>query len=256
MTIKKDDITVAIATYNERYKNAIRLAKSFVKFDFKVVIIHQTTDDFLMKDLTLDKDLDYQHLSTIGVTNSRNKAIDYCKSKYLWFMDDDISILDELNNICDINFSSLAGVTLRVTDETGNFRKRYPDAGKIITRRDSLSVGTIELIVDVEFIKLHGIYFPVEMGAGSLLPVGDEAVFLSRIICNGGMIKHVDLSPISHPKESSGTQDNKLTIISKGYMLKKVYGFKGIFPLIYLIFKLKGGSKSEISFWLLKGFFK
>ncbi len=46
--------------------------------------------------------------------------------------------------------------------------------------------------------------FPEDLGAGSALPVGDEAVFLAQFIDAGKKIQHVSAVVCSHPDESSG----------------------------------------------------
>ena len=255
------DITVAISTYEERVHNALELAKSFDELNMRVLVIHQAKSSVSHLDPLLlsgqVKNIEYAYLRSVGVTLSRNRAIELCRTKYLWFMDDDVKIdLNEVHQITSVNCEYLAAFTLRIKDESGTLRKNYPKHGKTITRRDSLSIGTIELIINVDFVRRNKIVFPPNMGAGSNLPVGDEAVFVSSIIRNKGLIKHFSATPLIHPTESSGTLGGQRNVVSKGFMLRQVYGWKGAGALLYLMFKLKGEKRLNIVKWLLKGFMR
>lgn len=255
MTLQYQDITVAISTHGDRVLKAIELAKSFDKLAMKVVVIHQAHN--CISNSEIDSNIAYVHLNSVGVTKSRNKAIELCKTRYLWFMDDDVELDSQgISRLITTDCDGFVGITFRIKDEYGALRKNYPEQGKIMNRRDALSIGTIELLVDVEFIRQQQIFFPVDMGAGSKLPIGDEAVFVAKIIRNKGLLKHISATPLVHPAESSGTQESKINVVSKGFMLRKVFGWQGVAPLIYLVFRLRGGSRLDIATWLLRGFFK
>jgi glycosyltransferase involved in cell wall biosynthesis len=259
MKLKRHEITIAISTFGERIVNAMRVGEVFTKSGFEVLVIHQSASDSFdkLKSRVFDTgNVKYIHLNNIGVTNSRNCAIENCKSKYIWFMDDDIDIDNsQINELLNVELSQCAAYTLRVRDENGKYRKVYPSNHKKLSKRDFLAVGTIEIIAEIDFLIKNKIYFPFDMGAGTSLPVGDEAVFLTQILNKKGGVIHIDSAPIIHPEFSSGQLLTDETIVSKGVMLSRVFGFIGVFPLFYLTFRLNVHSKVNCFRLLLKGFF-
>lgn len=232
-------ITVSISTCGERIVGAISVASDFAKLGLFVDIIHQSNipHDY---DESIDSHIRYFHMKTRGVTKSRNYAIDVCLTKYIWFMDDDINLsqftgemLDGL--LCDMNDNDIHIALTKVMDENNNFRKKYPSEGIVTDKKKIISVGTIEIIGDIEFIKKQEIKFNEAFGAGAKLPVGDEALFLNDVIKSKGTIKSYDLSFISHPRESSGVVNSREVYLSRGIVFKKIFGSIGLVYLVYLL---------------------
>lgn len=246
-------VTVAISTYGTRVDNAILIAKSFLSLGFPIILIHQSHSPILLQDMCIN----YIHTNSKGVTISRNIAIDNCHTKYIWFMDDDIKLLNINMDEFHMMFTSCEVVkTIRVLNENFLPRKIYPKTNSYLNKRSIIAVGTIEIIADVTFLKSFNIYFPSDMGAGSNNPVGDEAVFLSAIIDNGGKIKHYAMNALMHPDDSSGKVLNPVMLRSKGLMIRRLFGAKYFIIIFYLSLKLKTKEINFFSslFYLFKGF--
>ncbi|WP_422766786.1 hypothetical protein ACOX9X_10650 [Photobacterium leiognathi subsp. mandapamensis] len=256
--IKVEDVTIAISTYGERLYQALEIEKKFLKMGFKTLVIHQS----------IDKNFNVQNIDgsnliqvdTIGVTKSRNLAIEKTKTKFIWFMDDDINILNE-NILYFLSKlpNSVEVISTRILNENGKYRKKYPKPGYLRKKRNILGIGTIELIANVNFLKLNKIFFPEFMGAGTKFPTGDEAVFVSKVIKNGGKVYHSDQAIIIHPDVSSGKGMDIRTVISKGLMIRLVFGYiKSFFICLYLstrISKLSELGTINILYLLLCGVF-
>ncbi|PMO90159.1 hypothetical protein BCS98_15305 [Vibrio breoganii] len=248
----KNNITVAISTYSERINDAVKIANEFLDNGFEVLIIHQKP--LKIYDYSNERYC-YIPTKTLGVAKSRNIGIKNCKTKYIWFMDDDIRLLnvDKVSTIFSYQFDI---ITTRVLNEKGNLRKPYPKEGPIIKTRDFIGVGTIEIIANNDFLIEHDIFFPENVGAGTELPVGDEAIFMYRAQSVGAILRHFDLSLVEHPDESSGKSLSKNTLVAKGNMIRYLYGIKGIAVIVYLSIRLKstGLSLKDKFILLLKGF--
>ena len=141
-----------------------------------------------------------------GVANSRNAAIERCRTPWLWFMDDDVDFppgsIDAVLALlpsCGAHQILVASVLL----PDGRPLKRKPD-GLRYGRRDILSVGTIQIVAHAGWLRSHGVRYPRRLGAGARFPVCDEPVFLSRAMRAGARVSHADTVSVVHGEESSG----------------------------------------------------
>ncbi|EFC0392434.1 glycosyltransferase family 2 protein [Escherichia coli] len=262
MQIKNNinDLTIAISTYGERIVNAKKIALEFSRNGFRVDIIHQADNpDIIEEEIIDNKQIRYFYQNSKGVTKSRNYAIDVCTTKYIWFMDDDITFdYDNIHQLYGvlkkINCDNVSVCLTRIKDENGQPRKKYPQSGKIYNKRKIISVGTIEIIADATFLKRNDIKFDENFGAGAAYPVGDEALFLNDVLDSNGSIYHFDLYFLFHPKDSSGIYRSKLHFYSKGIVFRRLYGVIGLFYILYLILFRFNFFKEVSSLYLLKGY--
>ncbi|HBL5393635.1 TPA: hypothetical protein LR347_004765, partial [Enterobacter hormaechei] len=139
------DILIAIATIESRLNNAISLANKFSSFDVAVSVYCQGNK--VGQDHIDGTNIIY--LNSIGVTKSRNYAIDDCCLPYIWFMDDDVDIVENevVKTIQDIKSTTSTIMLTRVVNENLKLRKKYPSSSCVKTR-DLLRVGTIEIIAN------------------------------------------------------------------------------------------------------------
>ncbi|MFY7949081.1 MAG: glycosyltransferase family 2 protein, partial [Gemmatimonas sp.] len=104
-----------------------------------------------------------------GVANSRNAAIERCRTPWLWFMDDDVDFppgsIDAVLALlpsCGAHQILVASVLL----PDGRPLKRKPD-GLRYGRRDILSVGTIQIVAHAGWLRSQGVRYPRRLGAGA-----------------------------------------------------------------------------------------
>ncbi|WP_167714332.1 glycosyltransferase family A protein [Vibrio breoganii] len=257
--IKTNDITVSISTFEDRIDDAIKLSDEFIKLGFRCIIIHQLGSKDRESYRMYNDISNIYTIESTGVGYSRNEGIKQCSSKYIWFMDDDVKIIPNKMRLLlkklDCNFDI---ITMRILNEQLELRKNYPNEGEIKNKRAILNVGTIEILAKTEFIKDKNLLFEKNIGAGSRFPIGDEAIFLSRALDSKAIIRHIAVATLVHPEESSGNILNKMNFISRGLMLRKVYGRVLSLPIIlYIAVKMKSNQRSiciNISD-LLKGYF-
>jgi glycosyltransferase involved in cell wall biosynthesis len=219
-------ITVAISTYESRLDDALRLAKAFRLHGFPILIVHQAKE--IAGVLSIDG-VQYIHLDSVGVTRSRNAAIEAVSTEYIWFMDDDVTVLGAGVKRLVSSLGQYQGDVFRcrVIDEFGLLRKNYKCDGYRENKFTILNAGTIEIIARRKFLIDSGVRFPTDLGAGSSLPVGDESVFLSAAIDSGATVVSIDCSPVGHPAESSGKVISKTHMKAKKVSIFRVFNSLG-----------------------------
>lgn len=90
----KDSITIAICTHN-RYDLLDKAISSALKqrLRSKILVIDNSPDVSAAihhaEKYTLINNLRYEHETTVGLSNARNRAVALCDTQYLAFMDDD-----------------------------------------------------------------------------------------------------------------------------------------------------------------------
>jgi glycosyltransferase involved in cell wall biosynthesis len=209
-------------------------------------------------------DVTYIAMMTKGVTKSRNELLSISLSDLIYFCDDDIwlnpkffELLREYHNRYKEGI-----ITFRVDNTDGSYRKK--PLAKQYARRgwfNILSVGTVE--ISLKTSACTGLTFDSDMGAGSVLQIGDEAVFLASALRRGILIGFVNQCIATHPQDSSGFGETNLHLYARGLTIRKVYGVWFGFPLVLLFFiRRYSRSKHNLSekyrflVLYLKGFWK
>jgi glycosyltransferase involved in cell wall biosynthesis len=257
---------ILLSTSNERICNIAKLIDS-IDFSFcELLIAHQCTkklsDDAMkfIENIKLRDNIIYFHLSSTGVTKSRNFLIKNSSSDFIAFCDDDIEYIPEtLRNIRDIMIKDkidiLSGITL--TPE-GKKIKNYKVNRNKHTKLSILKVGTVEVIARRNALN-NEIFFPEDMGAGEHYPICDEPVFLSRCIDKKLKVEFIPINICIHPPISSGMNVSEIFTQSRGLCFRRVFGLKGLILLIPFAIKMKI-KKRNIPFFnyiknLIRGFY-
>lgn len=240
-------LTVALSTTND---NVIGIKLPAYNEKVSYVIIHQVYAPDFDKSIFTDS----VYLSLIsredvfihtsygrGLSKSRNLALKYCKSRYVYIMDDDVVFdLDKMLLVCEqMNQKDMQVGTSRVVDDTGQPFKKYSDFEYLHSVFTLAKVSSIEICLDLGFIQSKEITFDEEFGLGAIYPSGEEYIFLSDVLRKGGRAVYVPIETSIHPLESSGkdffTEKNK--ILAKRNMIIKV--FPKYYPLFMFVFYLK-----------------
>jgi glycosyltransferase involved in cell wall biosynthesis len=231
---KSEVITVLISTMDDRIADIIDFV-AHVKINY--IVIHQVTPGFKVSTASTFKigcyssrdDISYIYSSELGLSRSRNIGINSCLTKYAHILDDDVKVHDINNLISLINdfdrYNAEVLISRVITDESTLF-KNYPDDCYKYTLLSCASVSSIEMAVNVEFLRLHNINFDKNFGLGTSLPSGEEFIFLTDCLEKGAKIKHREKIIFSHENITSGkdffSTTNKLN--AKKYMFERVFG--------------------------------
>ena len=190
-----------------------------------------------------------------GVAKSRNVVLNNTQTKYLLFADDEIVFLSdgiksaiaylESNPNCDL-------VLAQAVDTKGLLRKAYPEAETKLTRFNSAKAATYEMIVRVEAVREKNISFDENFGAGVQNYLGDEYIFITDLLKNGGKATFLPVTIAIHPEESSGSRwGTESDLRARAQVFQRIFGVTA--PLIRIAFYLKnyrkfGGLKNLLKF--------
>ncbi|WP_084105111.1 glycosyltransferase [Demequina sp. NBRC 110056] len=147
-------------------------------------------------------------LRSRGVAKSRNEALRRASRRYLLFCDDDVTVdLDGVGEaVAHLRDSGAALALCRAVDETGAFRKSYPERVTPLTLRNSGKAATYEMIADVEQARAAGVAYDERFGAGAELYLGDEYILIADMLRAGLAADAVPATVAMHPTESSGSR--------------------------------------------------
>lgn len=240
-------ITVIMSTMDDRIATIIDLVDHEM---INYIIIHQVTPDYTLSHDSILKirsyenrgDISYIYSSELGLSRSRNIGLNSCLTKYAHILDDDVQVYD-INNLISLtsDFDKYDAQVLinRVITDEGTLFKNYPKDYYKYSLISCASVSSIEMAVDIDFLRLHAINFDENFGLGTSLPSGEEFIFLTDCLNKGAEIKHREKIIFSHEYLTSGkdffSTTNKLN--AKKYMFKRV--FRSHYRLNLFLFFLK-----------------
>jgi glycosyltransferase involved in cell wall biosynthesis len=241
-------LTVGYSTLADRLSN-IQLPDLANNPDWDVLITAQSgnadmpTPEQLAKAPTGER-VKLLSFSGAGVTKIRNQVLENAQGDYLVFADDDISF-DEKGLRQAIQVMEDSKLTLllgQAVDETGKLRKSYPAAMQKLTKFNSGKAATYEMLVDVKAVRLSGVRFDENFGAGAEKTyLGDEYIFIADLLTKDQACSFVPVVLATHPTDSSGsgwgtTRDRKARAlifdrVFKGnrtlpYMARAAFGFR------------------------------
>ncbi|ABX50186.1 glycosyl transferase family 2 [Shewanella baltica OS625] len=246
-------LTIAISTFNKR----IDFLNDYC-FDDRVfyLINWQSPINYNFK---LPDNVKLIQLNTVGVACSRNAAIDFCQTPWIWFMDDDVVIPnDSISQVLGLIHSAnqnnvfISGVKSPEGLDIKSYNLSCSD-----NVRSILSVGTIQIIANATAIKNAKVQFPTNMGAGTENNLCDEPVFLHRLSKTIKNLKFVFPSGlyVIHPLERSGSvYSTKGSVRSRAMLFREIYGLPlCVFASIYFLCRHR---KQIGKFWIYLFSFK
>lgn len=224
-----ESISICISTFGDRIESLSRW-----NFDgrIKYLILWQKGGS-LESHPNFPSNVRLMIFETVGVTLTRNIALEQCNTKWLWFMDDDVSIPQEsIESLLNLLPKHRETEILIASVEFGHGTTSKKFVGNSTSIYRIFGVGTIQIICCPAVARQYGCLFPTNMGAGTQYPVCDEPVFLSRMIKKGHV--KLDWIPeviIMHPPLSSGMNFHSAGhLISRAILFREIFGF----PLCFL----------------------
>lgn len=248
-----------ISTTYSRHHSAIALAEYiFNAAGVRSVIVCQLFDspNFLLQPA------DYENRSyriffvtSKGLSKSRNFALENCHAKYGWLLDDDVEVdkvcLRELLSTIG-SYDGVSGLTFKFSDKNGLSRKKYKEKCFKHNFFSIMKVSSIEIVINVEFLKCNNINLDDRFGLGSEYPSGEENVLLSDVLKSGGDLHFVPINICYHPLETSSSSTFSVQQWrAKGALLARVYGLLGSILIVPFVIKRLIGKQTTVG-----GFFK
>ncbi|WP_417242297.1 glycosyltransferase [Celeribacter sp.] len=227
MTLAPLDLTVAIATLADRVPpyDAGALPECA---GLRYIIVCQ--GDTEGRGLVGPHRSDVRILETTerGAARSRNTAMAACETPLLLFADDDMTfdpagwaaLRGMATQNADVDF-----YLARMRADDGTWRKAYGgETPKRAVLRNTMKVGTPEIMIRVARFRAKSIAFDPSFGAGARYPVGDEFAFLADAIRAGLTGWHVPVCVGTHAARSSGMVYDALQMNARIALFRRVFG--------------------------------
>lgn len=243
------DITVAIATMGPRIDDLILPPR---KAGLRYVIMVQRPPVRLPD--SHRPDVTFVPLDSIGLSHSRNAALAFCKTPFLVFADDDMSLdLEGLQGlahqmILDPRLDFAAGW------RAGKMPSAGPRAGRHLLRK--LNSGRIcapELMVRTATVREAGILFDANFGIGAPNPVGEDYIFVCDMLDAGLRGEGFPIVTGRHPEASTGEVWNDPGVLkARRKVLARCFGATAlVISAIYAMRHRKrlGGWPNAWRFW-------
>ncbi|MCS3601276.1 glycosyltransferase involved in cell wall biosynthesis [Buttiauxella sp. BIGb0471] len=232
------DIEIALSVLNSGINN--------VKFrsDFKYLVIHQISDGVDYSDMARSMPENVRYISShdVGLSRSRNLAIKYAQSDYIWIMDDDVSIKDDAKQYIQKLAEKYSDTPLLVVSHTlTNENENENEKIKVLNIVSATCICSIDMIIKVS--KIRGLLFDTNFGLGARYPSGEEYIFACKLINSGQkLIKsnkicsyHPDITNVNngYPDKDSLTTKKNMFLTANGsfvgHLLYIAFLFKSLF---------------------------
>lgn len=231
-------IDIAISTLNDGLYNPI------FKSDLNYIIIHQVTNkkDYHQYVLTLPSNVRYIQSDTIGLSKSRNLAIENTNADYLWIMDDDVEIKDGILAYIEELINANKKTAMFVVSHSHEDIEYIGDSLiRPVNRISAMNIFSIDMILNIKLIK--NIRFNESFGLGAKYPSGEEYIFAMNLISKKMRILKSKKVCSYHPLDSSGlnfySSPVKLKAKLEMFKIANGYFFGNILYLLFLIKKSK-----------------
>ena len=175
-----------------------------------------------------------------GKNSALNTGLKAIEGDLVVFTDDDIKLTDGVTEaLTEFTESDCDVATFICLNEKNELRRKFSPVPFVHNKRSLFAVGTVEVMINVDKIRHSPSRFPVNMGAGQYLSVGDEPVFLARCLNYGCRILYFPIPIVCHPQESSGSElKTNGSLEARGLAVKEVFG-RPVGFLALLLFSIK-----------------
>lgn len=161
-----------------------------------------------------------------GLSRSRNRALDNCRSDIGVIGDDDVTYLPNIVNTIRRAFTAFpdaAAVTFQYLESGSRAPiKQYGGTSFRHSPRSIASVSSIEIALCP--VRIQGVRFDERFGLGTDLPIGEEGIFLSDLL-KKGLSAYYWPEPIClHAGSGTGYLKWDLdTAFAKGAVFRRMY---------------------------------
>ena len=251
--VNNKNISLEILISTKDRDNLDFLNNIFVNYNahsIPILIINQTQN--LNFSCPHSDNINLINVNEIGLSKSRNLAIENAKADICLLADDDIVYENNFESIILNAFNlnpSADIITFKMNDFKGNSFKDYP----IIKKHNKKSLSFVNSVV-IAFrrnsIISNKVFFDENFGLGSTFQTADEYVFLRNALnLNLNIVFHNEVI-LSHPVDSSGKDvASDRILFAKGALFYKYYNILSFLKLIhylYLMFKFKYISLGQV----------
>ena len=201
--VDQTTLTLGFSTMGNRLDGLLTLLKKLPTDKVEVVVVVQSWDKTQQRVEDDWPQIKFVWTDTIGLSRSRNIAVQTSTSTFMWLLDDDVDIeADELEALIELleqADSEVAVFRVRVgcTENRAGFYKVYNQSDRV-TKLSLLRMNSIELLLRRQFVVQNGLTFNPNIGLGSPFPGGEEIHFLLDLFEAGGKIECIHRAFVYH----------------------------------------------------------
>ncbi|CUH80811.1 Glycosyl transferase family 2 [Tritonibacter multivorans] len=212
------DLTVAISTLGAGI-DRIQLPEPVA--GIRYLVLHQCPQQ--VSSVLLRADVRVVALDTVGLSNSRNAALEQAETDLLIFADDDTTLF--LDGVQSLAQSLAAAPDLALA--VGWRAERLPSQARraYLTRFNSGRICAPEFMVRRSLFRTAGVRFDPDFGLGARFGLGEEYVFVTDALRAG--LRGITLPVVtgSHPEESTGDLWSDPTLMAaRQAVIARVFG--------------------------------
>lgn len=172
-------LTIIISTYDEgilELKKAIKIENPSIKY----LIVFQNPKHIRIPDFLNRKDIDIIDSKTKGLSVSRNIGIENCKTPYALLSDDDVEYIEEgLDQVLEIiQKEKIDFATFKIKTYDGEPEYNDYSSEKEEIKNIQHYISSIEILVNLQTLKLKKIKFDERFGLGTFLMRGEEEILI------------------------------------------------------------------------------
>ena len=230
------DITVAISTIGAGIER-LRLPEAHAGLTY-LILVQQPPSQITTPEVNRP-DVRVETLPSVGLSHSRNAAIDLCETPFLLFADDDMVLNPK-------GISALANQLKQDTDlalaagwRDGAFHTyRRSKQRHALTLFNSGRVCAPEFMVRMDKIKQSNLRFDTGFGVGTPLPTGEDYIFVTDLLKRGLKAQSFPIKTGQHIGDSTGQiWQNAALLHARRAVLSRVFGPRA--PLVACAYTLR-----------------
>lgn len=178
------NIEILLSTMNQEDYNIVNEVQ--IK---RGVVINQSDSQSAEK---LDKNIKWINTRDRGLSKSRNLALKHSSAEFCVLADDDLVYVDNYEELIGNEFAKSDAdiLTFQVEGIEKKF-KDYSSKPKIINLLSSLKLSSVEIAFRRQSIMDAGIKFDEHFGSGSVIPMGEENIFIYDCLKKNLKIQYV-----------------------------------------------------------------
>lgn len=170
----------------------------------------------------------------VGLSRSRNRALDIATGDICLISDDDVDYLPEIDRVIESVFQKNPDadiITFQIQTPDGQLFKRYRNKKFWHNKRTVMSVCSIEIAFKREAVVSAGLRFDERFGLGANFPTGEEIIFLCDALDKKLNVLYYPAPIVIHSLDSSGSRlrNNSNLIEAKGAMFLRIFGIYSYF---------------------------
>lgn len=207
--------------------------------NFNILIINQSKAFVLESDFPSVRVI---NSSDIGLSKSRNLAINNAIGQVCLFADDDVVYIDGFDKEIIKAFNSISNASvitfnhqrLGLTHSQNNSKIGY-----LHNKKSIMKVCSVEIVFKLSEIKKKGIYFDDYFGLGSYFEMAEEFLFLRSLLNVNQILYYSPKVILYHPLVSSGAyQGDDRVVYARAALYYKLHGFWTYLWLLKYVFFL------------------